>query len=122
MDDFSPCGADAVKDGTRDVEKILMTDPVGPNGFLPAPPKSTLRNDTREFSRLKSGEVSFGPVGRLVMSVIVGLPVLFIWFMMGGPYLKFDSFFAVFMTIVIVPAAVLPMMALRDIWRAHRVR
>jgi len=101
---------------------VTVGGPVSPNGFLPAPPKSTLRNDTREFSRIKEGEVSFGPRGRLTMSLILALPVLFIWFMTGGPFLNFNSFFAIFMTIVIVPAAILPIMALRDIWRAHRVR
>jgi hypothetical protein len=94
---------------------------VGANGFLPAPPKMTLRNDTRQFSRRRSGELSFGLRGRLVMSLVVALPVMFIWFMSGGPFLKWDSFFAVFMTVVIVPTAILPALALRDIWRAHRV-
>ena len=96
--------------------------PVGPNGFLPASPKRAFRNDSREFSRVKSGELSFGPRGRLALSFVVTTPVLFVWFMTGGPFLQWNSIFAVFMTILIIPALILPLLALRDIWRAHRIR
>ncbi len=88
------------------------TDP-GTNGFLVAPGPSTLRNDTRVFSRVEPGPMSFGLTGRIVLSVLCAVPILFIWFMSGGGLVN---------AVLCVPMVILPLWFLRESWRRARVR
>ena len=83
------------------------------NGFLPAPPRPTLRMDSREFSRVRQGPLSFGPLGRVLISLAMIAPIWFIWFMSGGGLVTF---------LCTIPVALLPMWYLRETWRRHRVR
>lgn len=85
----------------------------GPNGFLPAPPKPTSRMDSREFSRVKPTALSFGPLGKAVISLVLITPIWFIWFMSGGGLVNL---------IFTIPTAVLPLWYLSQTWRRHRVR
>jgi hypothetical protein len=87
--------------------------PAGPNGFLPAPPPSTQRNDQRVFSRVEAGPMSFGWTGRVVLTVLASLPIAFIWFMGGGGILNL---------ILSLPVVVLPLWVMRESWRRSRVR
>jgi hypothetical protein len=87
--------------------------PLGPNGFLPAPPRPALRLDERKFSRVQQGPLSFGPLGRVVISAAMIVPVWFMWYLSGGGWLSLVG---------ILPAALLPAWYLRETWRRHRVR
>ena len=86
---------------------------VGPNGFLPAPAPSTLRNDQQVFSRVQPGPTSFGWTGRIVLTSLAGLPILFVWYMSGGGWLN---------VVLSVPVLVLPLWFIRESWRRGRVR
>ena len=86
---------------------------VGPNGFLPSPPPSTLRNDQRVFSRVQPGPVSFGWTGRIVLTVLAAIPIVFIWYMSGGGVLN---------VILSLPVLILPLWVIRESWRRGRVR
>ena len=85
----------------------------GPNGFAVAPGPATLRNDMRVFSRVEAGPMSFGLTGRIVLSVLCALPILFIWFMSGGGLVN---------AVLCVPMVILPLGFLRESWRRARVR
>jgi hypothetical protein len=85
----------------------------GPNGFLPAPPPATLRNDQRVFSRVQSGPTSFGWTGRTVLTLLAAIPILFVWYMSGGGLLN---------AILSLPVLVLPLWLIRESWRRGRVR
>jgi hypothetical protein len=69
--------------------------------------------DSREFSRVKPTPVSFGPLGKAVISLLVIAPIWFIWFMSGGGLVNL---------IFTLPTAVLPLWYLSHTWRRHRVR
>jgi len=86
---------------------------VGPNGFLAAPPPSTLRNDQRVFSRVESGPMSFGWTGRAVLTGLAGIPIVFIWYMSGGGWLNI---------VLSLPVFILPLWVIRESWRRGRVR
>ena len=73
----------------------------------------TARLDERVFSRSTSGPLSFGPVGRLVISLLLMAPIWFMWFMSGGGIANL---------VFLVPTALLPLWYLRETWRSHRVR
>ena len=88
-------------------------EPVGPNGFLPAPARPTLRLDERQFSRVHASPLSFGPLGRAVISGIVIAPIWFIWFMSGGGLVNL---------LFTAPTAALPLWYLRQTWARHRIR
>jgi hypothetical protein len=86
---------------------------VGPNGFLTAPPPATQRNDQREFSRVQPGPVSFGWTGRIVLTLLCLLPIVFVWYMSGGGWLTL---------ILSLPVFLLPLWLIRESWRRGRVR
>ena len=73
----------------------------------------TARMDERVFSRVRPGPLSFGPLGRVVISVLMLVPLVFIWFMSGG---------GVVTLVCTIPAALLPLWYLRETWRRQRVR
>jgi hypothetical protein len=85
---------------------------VGPNGFLPAPARLTTRMDPGEFSRVRPGPLSFGPLGKAVISLLLIAPVWFIWFMSGGGLVNL---------IFTLPTAALPVWYLSQTWRRHRI-
>jgi hypothetical protein len=87
--------------------------PIGANGFLAAPPPSTQRNDMREFSRVKAGPTSFGWTGRIVITVLCMIPIVFVWFMTGG---------GVVSAVLSLPVFLLPLWFLRENWRRSRIR
>ena len=93
-------------------EALGATD-LGPNGFAVAPGPATQRNDMRVFSRVEPGPMSFGLTGRIVLSVLCALPILFIWFMSGGGLVN---------AVLCVPMVILPLWFLRESWRRARVR
>ena len=86
---------------------------VGPNGFLAAPPPSTLRNDQQVFSRVQPGPTSFGWTGRIVLTLLAAIPILFVWYMSGGGLLS---------VILALPVLILPLWVIRESWRRGRVR
>ena len=86
---------------------------VGPNGFLAAPPPATLRNDQRVFSRVQPGPMSFGWTGRIVLTLLAAIPILFVWYMSGGGVLN---------VILSLPVLILPLWVIRESWRRGRVR
>ena len=84
---------------------------VGANGFLVTP--HVVRTARRAAgSRWQASAVSFGPAGRLVMTVLLLLPSL--WFFFLG---VFGPLGFILWTFVVLPVA------LRDVWRhvpSHR--
>jgi hypothetical protein len=126
----SSCGA-SDPDGTsacslchrvREVHGLAGDPGVGPNGFLAAPPRATLRLDEREFSRTRAGSMSFGLRGRLVISVLCLVPCAGAFFLMGGTESLGSVAGIVTMAITMVPMLLLPGFFVRDAWRSHRVR
>ena len=102
------CGA-ALAEGA--LACSLCHAPVGP---VPGgPPGLTARLDERVFSRSTAGPLSFGPVGRLVISLMLMAPIWFMWFMSGGGLANL---------VFVLPTALLPLWYLRETWRSHRVR
>lgn len=91
----------------------LVGSPAGPGGFLPAAPRATVRNDQRVFSRVQSGPMSFGWPGRIVLTLLCCLPIVFVWFMTGGGVVN---------AILSLPVFILPLWFLRESWRRARVR
>ena len=89
------------------------SQPIGANGFLAAPPPSTQRNDMREFSRVKAGPTPFGWTGRIVITVLCMIPIVFVWFMTGGGVVN---------AVLSLPVFLLPLWFLRENWRRSRVR
>lgn len=88
-------------------------DGMGPNGFLVSPPPPTLRNDQRVFSRVQAGPTSFGWTGRIVLSILCAIPIVFVWFMSGGGLVN---------AVLCLPVFILPLWFLRESWRRGRVR
>jgi hypothetical protein len=80
-----------------------MTPGPRPGGAMPLP-------ESVRLSRWKGSQTTFGPVGRLVLTVALLLPVVFFWFAgmfwLGG----------------IIYVFVLLPWAMRDLWRRTRVR
>jgi hypothetical protein len=92
----------------------LASEPqVGANGFLASPPPATLRMDTRQFSRVQAGPMSFGWTGRMVITLLCVIPIVFVWFMTGGGLVN---------AVLCLPGFVLPLWFLRESWRRARVR
>lgn len=78
---------------------------VGANGFLVAPPRPHVTGPPRG-SRLRRSELTFGPIGRVVMSVLVLLPLVFLL-----DSLPYGAVGAVMWSFIVLP------LCYRDIWR-----
>jgi hypothetical protein len=90
------------------------TRAVGPNGFLPSPPRAVLvEPDTKQYSRVRGGQLSFGLPGRLVLTAVALVPCWFVWYMSGG---------GVAGLVWSAPVFILPIWLLRETWKRYRVR
>lgn len=106
-----PCGATLPGGSTwcprcfAPIEDAPVRPEVGANGFLVTPLVGPF-HEARMHSRWRGTAVSFGPTGRIVLTLLLLLPSLwFLLFGLAGP-LGF-----VLWTFVVLP------LALRDVWR-----
>ncbi len=85
--------------------------PTTANGFLAPPPREPGPDPRAGYSRTSKGVTSFGPLGRVIITVLVLLPPTAFW-LLGGASLLVPI---VVWCLIAVP------LVLRDAWKRERV-